>query len=91
MSDETLTRDVARGVKALGVAVDTLAQVAKFGGVQGQWAVDALREVNRLLGGEQPEFRVVDEISPERERELREDSFVSREDRLEAATGGTRR
>jgi hypothetical protein len=56
----TTTADVLGGVRALSVAVDTLARIAELGGVQGDWAKDALGEVNALVMGERPALRAVE-------------------------------
>jgi hypothetical protein len=58
MNDENITRDVVNGVKALEIAVDALARIGELGGVQGDWAMDALREVNGLMVG-RPRIGVV--------------------------------
>lgn len=46
---ETTAQDVANGVKALQVGVDALNMIAGFGGVQGDWALDALREIKHVM------------------------------------------
>lgn len=48
-SIDTTATDVANGVKALQVAVDALGMIAALGGVQGDWALDALREVKATM------------------------------------------
>lgn len=66
MSDENITtaRDVAQGVKALQVGVDALGMIAGLGGVQGDWALDALREINHLVVGDEPTLRLVENDDP---------------------------
>jgi hypothetical protein len=46
--DSTVT-DIANGVRALEVGVDALCRIAEFGGVQGDWAMDALQEVRSIM------------------------------------------
>lgn len=68
----TTATDVACSVKALQVGVDALGMIAGFGGVQGDWAMDALREIKRVIGAG-------DEPAPTPQRRL---TLVPRPDRI---------
>lgn len=43
--------DVKQGVRALDLAVTSLQKIALMGGVQGDWAKDAIAEIGDLMVG----------------------------------------
>jgi hypothetical protein len=48
-SIKTTGRDLANGITALQTAVSALGMIAGLGGVQGDWAADALRDIEHTM------------------------------------------